>query len=138
MVVGVLRVARCLRIGSCVHRKTIDRGRLAPVFFVISYLHDTANGLFWSDVFCHDVTGHGTIVGNVDSSLFVCRGHSAPPLLDSKHGIGSVGFRCSCADSFGRSGSRLRLHYKSSHQVPLQVIRRPSRCSRHISSQRKD
>ena len=33
--------------------------------------------------------------------LFVCRDHSAPPLLGGKHGMGSLGFRSSYADNFG-------------------------------------
>ena len=32
---------------------------------------------------------------------FICRDHSAPPLLGSKHGMGSLGFRWSYADNFG-------------------------------------
>ena len=34
-------------------------------------------------------------------SSSVCRDHSAPPLLGSKHGMGSRGFRWSCADILG-------------------------------------
>ena len=32
--------------------------------------------------------------------LFVCRDHSTPPLLGSKHGMGSLRFRWLCADNF--------------------------------------
>ena len=46
--------------------------------------------------------------------------HSTPPLLGSRHGMGSVGFRRSCWHFFG-SGSRFRLHIS---RVSLQVFRR--------------
>ena len=51
--------------------------------------------------FCQDVTDHCTLAGSADSLLLVCRDHSTPPLLGSKHGMGSLGFRWSYADSFG-------------------------------------
>ena len=35
------------------------------------------------------------------ATVCVCRDHSTPPLLGSKHGMGSLGFRWPCADNFG-------------------------------------
>ena len=46
----------------------------------------------WAMSFCQDVADHCTLV---------CHGHSTPPLLGSKHGMGSDGFRWSYADNFG-------------------------------------
>ena len=50
--------------------------------------------------FCQDVTDHCTLTGSVDSPLFVCRDHSTPPLLGTRHGLGSAGFCWSYADNF--------------------------------------
>ena len=58
-------------------------------------------GLSWTMFFCQAVTDHCTLAGSSDSSLFVCRDHSASPLLGSKHGMGSVGVRWSYADNVG-------------------------------------
>ena len=44
---------------------------------------------------------HGTLAGSGDSPLLVCRDHSTPPLLGSKHGLGSEGFRWWFADNIG-------------------------------------
>ena len=41
---------------------------------------------------------------SADFPLFVCRDHSTPPLLGSRHGMGSVGFRWSYADDLGVLG----------------------------------
>ena len=51
--------------------------------------------------FCQDVTDHCTLARSADSPLCVCRDHSTPPLLGSKHGMGSLGFRWSYADTCG-------------------------------------
>ena len=51
--------------------------------------------------FCQDVTDHCTLAGRADSPLFICFDHSTPPLLGSKQGMGSLGFRLSYADNFG-------------------------------------
>ena len=52
-------------------------------------------------LFCQDVTDRCTLAVSADSPLFVCRDHSAPPLLGGEHGMGLVGFRWSCADNAG-------------------------------------
>ena len=49
--------------------------------------------------FCQDVTDHCTLAESSDSHIFVCRDHSAPPLLGGKRGMGSLGFRWSYADN---------------------------------------
>ena len=54
----------------------------------------------WAMFFCQDVTDHCTLAGSADSPLFICRDHSTPPLLGSKHGMGSLGLRWSYADFF--------------------------------------
>ena len=55
----------------------------------------------WAMFFCQHVTDRCTLAGSEHSPLFVCRDHSVPPLLGSKHGMGSVGFRSSYAGNFG-------------------------------------
>ena len=50
--------------------------------------------------FCQDVTDHCTVEGSADSLPFVCRDNSTPPLLGSKHGLGSAGFHQWYADNF--------------------------------------
>ena len=62
-------------------------------FFEITCPYDSSKGFFLGDV-----SDHCTHARSVDSPLFVCRDHSAPRLLGSKHGMGSVGFRWSYAD----------------------------------------
>ena len=51
--------------------------------------------------FCQDVTDNRTRARSAHSLLLMCRDHSTPPLLVSKQGMGSLGFRWSYADNFG-------------------------------------
>ena len=67
--------------------------------FYCSY--DTATRCSWMMFFCQDATNHCTLSESCDTPLFICRDHSAPPLLVCKHGVGLRGFRCSFANNFG-------------------------------------
>ena len=83
MVTGVFCAARHSRIRRWLHRKNDRPKRLVP------------DSLIDFVFFCQDVTDHCTLKGSADSPLFVCRDHSAPPLLGCKHDMGSLGFRWS-------------------------------------------
>ena len=80
---GVFRVARMSRIQSWVHSKH-DRSKTSCSRMCSS----------WAMFFCQDVMGSQE---SADSTLFVCRDHSTPPLLACKHG----GFRWSYAVNLG-------------------------------------
>ena len=56
--------------------------------FALSATHPT--GVSWAMFFCQDATDHCTLAGSADSPRFACRDHSIPPLLGSKHGLGSA------------------------------------------------
>ena len=107
--------------------KTVDQTRLAPDSLLCPVPTILPIGFYWAMFFCQDVTDHGTLAGGAGSPLFVCD-HSTPPLLGSKHGMGSLGFRWSYADIFGV------LARGTSH---CSCTEGPTRCSRHITCQRK-
>ena len=69
--------------------------------------------------------------------LLFCRDHSTPPLLGSKHGMRSLGFRWSYADIGGVSGSRSILHQRSFRTSHRRCQESWCRCSRHIVCQRQ-
>ena len=71
-----------------------------------------------------------------DCPLFVCRGHSTPPLFGSKHGMGSVGFRWPYADIL-RVLARGAYCLFSSRKSHCRCTESQSRCARHIPCQRK-
>ena len=77
--------------------KTINDKRLAPESVIYLVRKTFPKGFFWAMFFCQDVTDHCTLAG----SALWCRDHSTPPLLGSKHGMGSLGFRWSYADNNG-------------------------------------
>ena len=81
--------------------KTIDRRRLAPDSLMYPLPTTLLIVFSCAMFFCQDVTDHCTLAGNADSPLFVCRDHSTPPLLGSKHGMGSLGFHWWYADNVG-------------------------------------
>ena len=130
---SVCRVARCHHTRSWVHRKTIDRKRLTPDSLKCRVPMALPMDSFWAVFFfCQDVTDHFTLAGSAESPLFVCRDHSAPPLLGSKHGMGSVGFRWSYADNSGcltRGANNTNVH--------VALLSAGSRCSRPFPCQRK-
>ena len=70
-------------------------------FFEKSCPYNTSDRFSWAMFFCQDVTDHCTVEGSADSLPFVCRDNSTPPLLGSKHGLGSAGFHQWYADNFG-------------------------------------
>ena len=69
--------------------KTIDRKSLAPDSLMEPVPTTLPMGFSSAMFLCQDVTDHCTLAGSADSSLVVCRDHSTPPLLGSKHGIAS-------------------------------------------------
>ena len=89
--------------------KTIDQKSLVLILiyiYIYSLFKDRVAarlpmGFSWTMFFFQDVTEHCTLARSADSPLFVCRDHSTPPLLGSKHGMGPLGFRWSYADNFG-------------------------------------
>ena len=91
-------------------RKTIERKRLAPDSLTDLVLAILQWVFSWTMCFCQDVADHCTLAGSADFPPVVCRDRSTPPLLGSEHGLGSAGFRWSCADNFGCIGSRRTLH----------------------------
>ena len=92
-------IFRCSCIRSWLYRK-IEQKRLSDsLIYLVPTTHPM--GFSWRMFFCEDVTDHCTLAGSADSPLFVCRDHSTPPLLGSEHGMGSLGFRWSCADNVG-------------------------------------
>ena len=80
--------------------KTIERKRLVPDSLIYLVPTTLPMGFSGTMFFGQDVTDHCTLSGSADSHLFVCRDHSKPLLLGSKHGMGSRGFRWSYADNF--------------------------------------
>ena len=82
-----------LASGVCYTGETIDRRRLALDCLIYHVTTTLPLGFSWVMCFCQDVIDKCTLAGSADSHLFVGRDHSAPPLLGSKHGTGSVGFR---------------------------------------------
>ena len=103
------RSIRCSSLDGCRHflpcplfshlefvtqeKRSIDRRRLALDSLIYPVPTTLPLGFSWVMCFCQDVTDKCTLAGSADSPLFVGRDHSAPPLLGSKHGTGSVGFR---------------------------------------------
>ena len=63
-------------------------------------------GVSWAMFFCQVVMDNCTLAGRAGSPLFICRDHSPRPLLGSRHGMGSLGFRCIVLTIFVGSGSR--------------------------------
>ena len=62
--------------------RTVNEKRLAPDSLILIYpVPTTLRMVFcWAMFFCQYVTDHCTPSGSADSSLFVCRDHSTPPL----------------------------------------------------------
>ena len=114
MVTGVLCTARC-----------VEQKRLAPDSLVNPVPKTCQMGFSWARFFCHDVTDHCTLTGSADSPLFVCCDHSTPPLLGSKYGLGSAGFRWSYADIFFGFWLALQTALSFISHVSLQVCRNP-------------
>ena len=114
--------------------KAIDRRRHAPD----SLIHPFATipmGFSSAIIFCQDVPDHCNLAGSADSPCF-CRDHSTPPLLGSKHDMGSLGFCWSSADNFGvlaRGANCTDVHLARL----IAGVESPSRCGRHIPCQRK-
>ena len=80
--------------------KTISQRRLFPVSLIYPVLATLSVCFSWVMFSCQDVTDHCTLAGSADSPFFVCRDHSTPPLLGSKHGMESLGFSSSYAENF--------------------------------------
>ena len=79
--------------------KTVNQERLAPHSWIFSVPTNTPFGFFVDDVLLSKMSRTtARSRGSVDSPL--CRDHSAPPLLGSKHGMGPRGVRWSYADNF--------------------------------------
>ena len=77
------------------HPKLVTRENDLPEttssrFIDVPSAYNTSNGFIVGVFFCQDVTDHCTLAGFADSPLFVCRNHSTPPLLGSKHDMDSV------------------------------------------------
>ena len=68
--------------------RTVNQKRLAPDSLIYLVPTTLPVGFSWAMFFCQDVTDHWTLSGSADYPLFVCRDHSTPPLLGSKHGVG--------------------------------------------------
>ena len=118
--------------------KTVDQKRLAPRFSDTRRSYNASNGLLHGRCFSVQTSGITARSREVlDYPLFVCRDHSAPPLLGCKHGMGSAGFRWSFADNFGCAGSRRELHQRSSSTSYCRCTEGRLRYSRHIPCQRK-
>ena len=101
MITSVLCTARCFFfIRSWPHRKNSRPEKSCSRFFDISCSCNCSDGFFLGDSFLSRCRGSLHARGSADSPLFVCRDHSTPPLLGSKHGLGSAGFRWSYADNF--------------------------------------
>ena len=64
--------------------KPANQIRLVPNSLIYPVPTKTSNGFSWTMFFHQDVTDNCTFAGSADSSLFVCRHHSTPPLLGSK------------------------------------------------------
>ena len=88
----------------CSHHEVVkmsEQKRLAPRFFDIPLLQQHfAVVYFWPIFFCQDVTDQRALAGGAVLLFFICRDHTTPPLLGSRHGMGSLGFRWSYADNF--------------------------------------
>ena len=113
-----------------------DRIRLAPDSLIFQCPYATSVSS-WAMFFCPAVTDHCSLAGSADSPVFVCRDHSTPPLLGSKHGTRSVGFRWSYAGKFLSLGSRRKLYQRSSRTSLCRCSESRSRCSRYFFCQRK-
>ena len=109
-------------------------GPLLFQIFDLSFPYNT--GFSRAMFFCQDVTDHCTLAESSDSHIFVCRDHSAPPLLGGKRGMGSLGFRWSYADIWWFwIAAQTALTFIS--HVSLQGTGSWSRCSRCGTRQRK-
>ena len=75
--------------------KSIERKRPVPDSLIYPVPATLPMGFSWAVFFCQDVTDHCTLAESADSLLLFYRDHSTPPLLGSKHGLGSHGFRWS-------------------------------------------
>ena len=77
----------------------------------MSCSYNTSYWFSWAVFFCQDVTDHCTLAGSADSHLYICRDHSTPPLLGSKHGMGSCGFRWSSCGVLARGTDCTNVHF---------------------------
>ena len=93
--------------------ETIDRKRLAPDSFMYpSCSYNTSNGFFVGGVL-FKMSRTTVRWWEVLILLCLCRDFSTPPLLDSRHGIASFGFRGSYAGNLGvlaRGGNSTNIH----------------------------
>ena len=115
-------------------------------FIDISCSCNRSDGFFLGDSFLSRCRGSLHARGSADSPLFVCRDHSTPPLLGSKHGLGSAGFRWSYADNFwvvlarGANCTNVHLVYRkpASMPYPLRAEVQMLKCLRptHIAVER--
>ena len=97
-----LCTARFSRMRSWLHRKNDRPKTSCSRFFDISCSYNTSDGFFMGDVFlsrCHGSHARSREVLILLFSFVVTT--STPPLLGSKLGLGSAGFRWSYADNFG-------------------------------------
>ena len=92
MVTGFFCTVGSSRIRCWLHRKNDQSETTCSRFLDLSCSYNTPDGSFVSDVLLSRCHGALYAQGSADSPLFICHDHSPPPLLGSKHGMGSLGF----------------------------------------------